>query len=133
MERPARGAGAAGAEDEVGAAARDGVRDARQLARVERGVAVHEAHDVALGGLQAGPAGGAEAAPRLVHDLRAELRGERARAVGGAVVDHDRHVAGRHRAEYPGQGLALVEDGEDDGDHVRLSLRRTRCYRMTAP
>ena len=68
----ARRARAAGAEHQVGGAGRDRVGDARQLARVERAVAVHEAHDSSSRGAQAGEAGGAEAGPRLAHHARAE-------------------------------------------------------------
>ena len=75
----------------------------------------------ARGGAQAGEAGRAEARLRLVHDARAERRGELARAVGRAVVDDDRVVAGGHALEHPGQGVALVEHGQDDFGHRRGS------------
>ena len=62
----------------------DRVGDPRQLARVERRVAVHEADDVGARRGQPGPAGGAEPAPRLDDHLRAEPGGQRARAVGAS-------------------------------------------------
>ena len=40
-------------------------------------------------------------------------------AVGGAVVDDDRGVAGGHAPEHPRQRVALVEDGEDHVPHTR--------------
>jgi hypothetical protein len=54
----------------------------RQVAGVERAVAVHEADDRRLGGAQAREAGGAEAAVGLGDDGRAELGGDSAGAVG---------------------------------------------------
>ena len=72
-----------------------------------------------------------EAAEWLEGDLRAEPRGELPRAVGGAVVDDEGRVPGRHALEHPGERIALVEDREDDGDHVCRSLRRTPRHRMT--
>ena len=44
-------------------------------------------------------------------------RGELRRAVGRAVVGHERAVALRHPLEHPRQGLGLVEHGEDHVDH----------------
>src|SRR5829696_4962271 len=118
VQRPDRvRSGAAGAEHEVRGPGRDRVDDARELARVERRVAVHEADDVGVGGAQAREAGRAEARLRLVHDAGAERRGELARAVARAVVDDDRVVAAGHALEHPGQGVALVEHRQDDLGH----------------
>ena len=72
-----------------------------------------------LGRRQPGEAGGAEAALRLADDH--ERRGSRAtlgRAVGRAVVDDDRPVAGRNRGEHPGNRLRLVEHGQDHVDRA---------------
>jgi hypothetical protein len=124
MRRPcAAGRGAAGAEDEAGLAGEHRRRHAREVARVERGVAVHEADDLGARGGQAREAGRAEPGHRLADDLGAELCGQLARAVGRPVVDHDRCVAVGHPLEHPRQCRALVEDGEDD---VRHGLRRYR-------
>ena len=108
-----RAAATAGAEHEVGGAATHRLRDERQLTRVERRVAVHEADDVTPRGPQPGEARGAEAGLRLEHHARAERGGELARAVGRPVVDHDRLVAGRHALQHPRQRLTLVQDRKD--------------------
>ena len=62
----------AGAEHEVALTGGDRIGHPRQLARVERGVAVHEADDVGPRDGQPRPAGGAEAALRLVDHAGAE-------------------------------------------------------------
>ena len=59
---------------------RPGPAIARQLARVQRGVGVHEADDVARRGQQAGEAGRSEAARRLLDDASRRARGRRRRS-----------------------------------------------------
>ena len=71
---------------------------------------------------QAGEAGGAEAAARL--GRRPALRASRAiarRAVGRAVVDDDRPVAGREAGEHARDRLRLVEHRQDHVDSDRLA------------
>ena len=97
-----------------------GPGDRRQLARVERAVAVHEADDVAWL---------AAAAPRSTPRrsraaARATTRAPSRRATSAepsrrAVVDDERREAGRHRGEHAGDRLRLVEHGEDHLDHAR--------------
>ena len=63
----------------------------------------------------------AQAAPKPRRGSTTTVRrrpGDVARAVGRAVVDHDRPVAVGHAAEHPGQGLGLVEHGEHEVDPV---------------
>ena len=115
---------AAGAEHEIGRAGRDRLGHPRQLPRVERRVAVHEADDLGARRGQPREAGGAEAGARLVHDARAERGGELAGAVGRAVVDDDRLVARGHALEHPRQRRALVEDRQDDLVHPGDRSRR---------
>jgi len=109
-------------EHQPGAARLDRPDHARQLARVEGRVAVHEAHDVRASGAQAREAGRAEAGLGLVDHLRTERGGQLTGAVGRAVVDHERLIAGGHALEHPGQRGALVEDGEDDLAHASAIL-----------
>ncbi len=54
----------------------------------------------------------------IAPSARGDLRG----AVGGAVVDDDRPVAGGHAPEHPRQRGGLVEDWEDDVDHDAVTL-----------
>ena len=107
----------AGAEDQIGAVLDDGFDDADEVSRVERPVGVHEAHDVGVGGLEAGPAGLAEPASGLDNDSRTEVSGDRGRTVSAAVVDDDRAEPLRQRADEGGERRGLVEDGKDDIGH----------------
>ncbi len=117
--------GPAAAQYEVGGAVEDEPGDSGQKRGVEGGVAVAEAHDVGRGGGQARVAGGAEAAPRLVDDMRPEGAGDVRGAVGGAVVDDDRAPARGDAVQHPRQGLGLVEAGQH---HVHRSRRRGGCF-----
>ena len=49
------------------------------------------------------------------------IMGDLSRAVGRAVVDHDRPYPGRHPPQHPAKRLGLVETRQDDVD-----LRRQR-------
>ena len=104
-----------------------------QLARVERRVAVHEADDLGAR-RRAGRRSRPRRSPRtrLVHDPGAELRGQRARAVGRAVVDHDRRVAGGHarRAPRAGPRARRGRAGSTSATPARLSY--PRCYAAVA-
>ena len=92
-----------------------GVGDARQLARVERGVAVHEADDV--GARRAsGPA--KQAAPKPRRGSRDDARAERARrARPSRRSSRCRRRSARSpagiRSSTHGSAVALVEDGQD--------------------
>lgn len=101
-------------------------RDLRQFGRVERGVGVHEADDVAGGGEQPRVTGGAESSLRLVHDVGTVCGGDVRRAVGGPVVDHDGPITAGHAAENPGQRRRLVEAGQYDVDHARTLSPQNR-------
>ena len=115
--------GLAGAEHEVGPAVLHRRAHQRELGRIERAVAVHEADAVALRRLQAGEAGRAEAAPGLAHHLRPEARGQLGRAVARAVVGHERAEARGHPAQHPGERRRLVEHREHHVDHGLRPLR----------
>ena len=121
-----RGVGAARAEHEVGVAGGDRVGDARQLARVERRVAVHEADDV---GRRAARSPAKQAAPNPGRGSRTtrapSARGELARAVGRAVVDDDRRVARRASARAPRAGPRARR--------ARAGRRRSRALRSVRP
>ena len=67
------------------------------------------------------------------HHARSQRRGQLPGAVGRAVVDHDRRVAGGHALEHPGDRFALVEHGQDDVGHGprRCSLRAVRLILVT--
>ena len=101
------------------APARTGPATAGRSRGVEGAVAVHEADDAVgrVGGQQPGPAGRTETGRRLVDDVGAGGTGEIAGAVGGAVVDHQRPVTGRHGGDQGGDGRRFVEDGNDDIGH----------------
>jgi hypothetical protein len=77
-------------------------------------------------GDQAGPAGGAEAAPGLADDRGAEAACDLGGSVRGAVVDDDRPVAIGHPPEHPGQGFGLVEHREDHVGHGADGRSRRR-------
>src|SRR5207237_5898962 len=62
------------AQNEIRLAADDRRGDERQIARVERAVAVHEAHDVARSSAQAGETRSAEPWYGLDHDPCTEVR-----------------------------------------------------------
>ena len=81
VERHRAGLGLPRAEHEVALAASDRVGDERQVARIERRVAVHEADDAVGRGEQPGVARGAEARLRLVtrRARRARRRSARSR------------------------------------------------------
>ena len=66
-----------------------------------------------------GEARRAEPRRALDHHPRAQLRRQRTRAVGRAVVDHERRVAVRHPLEHPRQRLTLVQDRQDHVGHER--------------
>ena len=74
-------------------------------------------------GHEAGPAGRAEPGRVLGDDGGAGRPGDVARAVGGAVVDHDRPVAGRHGGEERRQRRRFVEDGDDHVGHDIVCIR----------
>ena len=111
-----------------------------ELPRVERSVAVHEAHHVRRRCLQPGEARRAEPAPRLAHDARPVPAGH----VGGAVGEPLSTTSGRTRRESgrarPG-ARRLVEHGEDHLDHspqatrpalhIAIRMRRTHCRRTS--
>ena len=103
-------------EDEVGVAGHDRVDDECGVARVERAVGVHEAHDIGRGRHEPGPARGAESSQRFDHDGGAVSARDVGGPVGGAVVDDDRPHPVGDAAEDPGQRVDLVEHGEDEVD-----------------
>ena len=107
----------AGTEHQVGPAAGDRLDDADEVGRIERTVGIHEAHDVGVGGLEAGPAGLSETAAGLVDHQRTELPGDPTGSVRAAVVDDDRPEAIGHGGEEGGERGGLVEDGKHDVGH----------------
>ena len=126
------------AEHEVGLAAPHRPGDPRQLARVERAVAVHEADDSTRRGAQPREAGRAEAAAGSCTTLAPSRRGD----LGGAVAwTRCRPRAARTRAasrEHPGIASCLVEHGKDHLDHSpRVPARRRvpipRCEPRSVP
>ncbi len=110
-------------EDQVRLAVPYFADEGHQQGRVERGVAVAEAHDVRGGGHQSGVAGGTESAALLMYDGGAEAAGQFRRTIRGSVVHDERAPAGRDAGEYPGQGLGLVQTGEDQVDRRRVRFR----------
>ena len=112
--------GPAGAEDEVGPAGQHRRRPPAEVGRVERAVAVHEADDavVRVGGQQAGPAGGAEAAAGLVdHDGAPPARAMSAEPSVEPLSTTMAVKPGGHGRQQAGQGAGLVEDGDHDVGH----------------
>ena len=91
--------------------------DERQGRRVERFVAVHEADDVVVRGLQPGAACRAESANGLDDHGCSHRCSQCCGVVGGAVVDHDRVVSVEHPPENPANDLGLVQRGQDDVRH----------------
>ena len=107
-------------DDQVGAPA-DPLEEKRQLLGMVRVVAVEEDENVrrvARERSDAGQAGAAVALSGLPHDAHGEARRDRRGAVGRAVVDDDDLVreTGWKGGDDERQGLALVEDGNDDRD-----------------
>ena len=88
-----------------------------ELPGVKRAIAVHETHEVRACGEQSRIARRAEAAARLTDDLRPQRASHSCGVVPGAIVDHQRFVAGRHRRDHAGQRVLLVEHGKDHLDH----------------
>ena len=124
----ARRRGRAGAAPSTRSAspARDRVGDQRQLA-ADRATPSQSMKQTtsARRRAQPGEAGGAEArAAARDHDSAPSARGERRRAVGRAVVDDDRRVAGGHPLEHPGQRVALRR--------ARGGRRRRRMARIAS-
>lgn len=115
--RPRAALGDPSAEHEVGLAGQHGFGDPVEVGQVERTVGVGERDHVGSGGLEAGPAGRAEATHGLVDDLRTEPRGDGPGAVGAGVVDDDRRPSIRDRREHSRQRAGLVQDGQDDLVH----------------
>ena len=134
VQRPRAAARRTRTQHEVTSTVGDRPGDEWQVARVERGVRVHEADDVVLGGLEPGPARRAEAPHRRADDIGTELGGESGRAVVGPVVHDDGPVAGRETGKDPAQCLHLVQDGQDHVGHrgtVPSNPRRTTRLPIT--
>jgi len=68
--------------------------DARQPLRPRTGVRVHPHEHVAGGRIEAAGGRRRDAAPRLVHDVRAPNRSDGGAVIRAAVVDHDHLVRG---------------------------------------
>ena len=121
VARPGRGDGrAAGSQHQVGPAGQHRAGHRREVAGIERAVAVHEADDaVGRVGRRRGPAQQADPkpGPALGDDTGARRPGDVARTVGGAVVDHDRPVPGRHGVKEGRESRRFVEDGDDHVGH----------------
>jgi hypothetical protein len=92
-------------------------RDGRQLAGIERAVAVHEADDVGTRRDQPRGARGSVSASRLRDHARAQSPRDVGGAVPGPVVDDDRVVAGWKAREHERQRGRLVEHGEHEIGH----------------
>ncbi len=117
VDGPGAAGGDAGAEDQVGPVRGDRFDEAHEVVGVERPVGVHEAHDVGVSGLEAGPAGLPETATGLVHDDRPPFPGDPAGTIRAAVVDDDRPEVVRHGGDEGGERGGLVEDGKHDVGH----------------
>ena len=131
VQRPRPATRPAGAQHEVQrAAGHHRAAHRGEITRIERSVGVHEAHHVALGGLQAGPARGSETAHGLGDRSGTVRLGHHCRSISRPVVDHQRRVAGRHPAEDPRQRLHLVEDGHDHVRHARHGSEGNRWCRL---
>ena len=117
VEGPGTAGGDAGAEDQVGPACGDRFDEPHEVGGVERPVGIHEAHDLGLGSLEAGPTGLPETAPGLVHDDGTQVPGDRAGTIRAAVVDDDGPEAVRHGCDERRKSGGLVEDGKNDVGH----------------
>ncbi len=101
------------AEHEVALAVADRVDHAGEERGIHRRVGVAERHERRGRGLEPRMRGSAEPAARLPHHEGAVRARHLGGAVGGSVVDDDRAVPLGQAGEDPGQGLLLVEAGED--------------------
>ena len=115
----------AGAEDDVRAAPRERLREARKLGGQVLAVAVHEDDGVVAqleGAAKPGRHRGALALVVFVHDdlRRAGLARLVGGAVGRAVVDHDRVEPGLARAAHDSSDVALLAAEGDQGGETRL-------------
>ena len=126
--------GHARAEDDVRAALREGLREARKLGGQVLAVAVHEDDGVVAqleGAAKPGRHRGALALVDLVHDdlRRAGLARLVGGAVGRAVVDDDRVEPGLARAAHDAADMALFAVAGDQGGEPGLGGRGGRFGR----
>lgn len=127
MHRPGgTGRGTATTEDELRLAGQDRLGDSRQVAGIQRRIAVAEANDLGGGCGQAHVAGSPKAAARLGHHLDTEAPGDLRRPIGGTVVHDNRTVAGGDPLKYPGKGGRFVETGKDHIDSHGPTVERQR-------
>jgi hypothetical protein len=121
-------AGQARPDHQVGPAGYDRPDHRGQVGTVEGAVGVGEGDHLGVRRrLHPGPAGGAEAPPRLGDDPGPGRRGHRGRAVVGAVVDDQQVHAGREGAERGRQRRGLVQGRKHDGDAGQVHAGQCRA------
>ena len=121
---PGPGLRAPGAEPEIGGARDHCSRDVLEIGSGEGTVAIHEAHDIGGGRVQARPTRGAETAVGFVYDPRAQSARDHGGVVGRAVVDDNRVVSGRQAPQNARDGAGFVQGRKDHVGHTRTVSAR---------